>query len=108
MSSRCTDIHNIPFKQYAEEFKLIDDYTESIVVLQDEKSRKLAEELKYKGGINARKLQQYVCTVSHKEFEDLFRQHVVEDYGSGIWCLTNLDYYDENEGIRFEPKDYYL
>lgn len=47
-------------------------------------------------------------TVSHKEFEDLFRQHVVEDYGSGIWCLTNLDYYDENEGIRFEPKDYYL
>ena len=78
------------------------------MVLQDEKSRKLAEELKYKGGINARKLQQYVCTVSHKEFEDLFRQHVVEDYGSGIWCLTNLDYYDENEGIRFEPKDYYL
>lgn len=108
MSSRCTGIHNIPFKQYAEEFKLIDDYTESIVVLQDVKSRKLAEELKYKGGINARKLQQYVCTVSRKEFEELFRQHAVEDYGSGIWCLTNLDYYDENEGIHFEPKDYYL
>ena len=61
------------------------------MVLQDQKSRKLAEELKYKGGINARKSQQYVCTVSHKEFEDLFRQHVVEDYGSGIWCLTNHD-----------------
>ena len=78
------------------------------MVLQDEKSRKLAEELKYKGGINARKLQQYVCTVSRKEFEDIFRQHVVEDYGSGIWCLTNPKYYNESEGIRFEPEDCYL
>lgn len=108
MSRRCSDIRSIPFRKYSEEFNLIDSYTEYVVVQQDENSKSLVEELKYKRGIKARKLQQYTCTVSRAEFEELLKQHVIDDYGSGIWCLTNLDYYNEDEGIRFEPTDYII
>ena len=57
---------------------------------------------------SSRKLQRYVCSVSKKEFEELYRQHVIEDFGTGIWCLMNGDYYDEKTGITFEAKDYIL
>ena len=66
------------------------------------------ETLRSTGVTSSRKLQKYTCSVSQKEFEDLVRQHAVDDYGSGIWCLTNTDYYDENTGIKFEGEDYFL
>ena len=53
-------------------------------------------------------LQNYVCTIYQKELEDLIKQHVAEDYGTGVYCLTNLDYYDEQIGILFEARDYFL
>ena len=40
--------------------------------------------------------------------EDLIRQHAADDFGTGIFCLTNLDYYDQETGIQFEAKDYIL
>lgn len=39
MHRYCSDIHNIPFKKYADEFELIDSKTVSIVTAQDERSR---------------------------------------------------------------------
>ena len=53
-------------------------------------------------------MQPYVCSVSKREFESLVEQHAVEDFDTGIWCLTNQDYYDKEVGILFEGKDYYL
>ena len=108
MHVMCTSIKRLPFKEYAEKFELIDSKTVSVVVVRDERSRELAEQLRYAKSVNTRMLQNYVCTVYQKELEDLINQHAAEDYGTGVFCLTNPDYYDEEIGILFEARDYFL
>lgn len=108
MHKMCSKIRRLPFKEYAKNFEPIDKKTVSVVVVRDEKSRELTERLRYTKNVNIRMLQNYVCTIYQKELEDLIKQHVVEDYGTGVYCLTNLDYYDEQIGILFEARDYFL
>lgn len=108
ITRRCHDIGSIPFKTYADRFQMIDSRTVSLVVPRDENSRELAANLRYAGAGLARKLQLYTCSVYEKELNDLIRQHVAEDFGTGIYCLTNSHYYDPEIGITFEAKDYIL
>ena len=112
MSSYCKknglNIESLPFRSYAEKFHLIDDKTESIIVPQDAESRRLIESIRYQEHVSSRKLQKYACTVSKKEFEELMRQGVLNDYDRGIWCLTNENYYNQETGIRIELTDYIL
>ena len=112
MSSYCKknglNIESLPFRSYAEKFHLIDDKTESIIVPQDAESRRLIESIRYQEHVSSRKLQKYACTVSKKEFEELMKQGVLNDYGRGIWCLTNENYYNQETGIRIELTDYIL
>lgn len=72
------------------------------------KSRKTIERIKYNEFVSGRSLQKYTCTVSRAELEELIRQHVVADYGRGIWCLTNENYYSNETGISLELTDYFL
>lgn len=103
------DFRSIPFREYAEQFKIVEsENTVSVVVPQDETCRQIMESIKRTGKGNVRAVQRYVCSVSRKEFEDLYKQHVVEDFGIGIWFLTNTDYYNRETGITFEAKDYIL
>lgn len=108
MSNYSSNITSIKFKTYADEFKIIDDNTVSVVVERDDASRELINSIKFTGFGNHRKLQKYVFSVYRYEFDELLKQHIVDDYGSGIWCLTNKDYYDENIGVTFEAKDYFI
>lgn len=108
ISEKCSDIRSIPFSKYAEDFEIIDSDTIAVAVERDDVSRKLIEDIKYTGFGNRRKLQKYAFSVYRYEFEELFKQHVIDDFKSGIWCLTNLDYYDENIGVIFEAKDYFI
>lgn len=117
MSNFCRGIDSIPFKTYAQGFRIIEDSTESIAVPSDENSRQLVDKLRYigqnpdqAGGIGSisRKLQKYTCSVSREELRSLIRQGAVQDFDTGIWCLMNSDYYDKDEGIGFEPKDYII
>ena len=112
MSSYCRknglNITSIPFRSYAEKFHLIDDKTESIIVPRDAESRRLIESIRYQEHVSSRKLQKYACTVSKTEFEELMKQGVIDDYGRGIWCLTNENYYDKKTGIHIELTDYIL
>lgn len=108
MYQDCQNIRNIPFQKYAERFELIDTKTVSVVVARDEKSKKLIELLQTTGIARTRELQNYAFTVYENEFDDLYRQHAVDDYGSGVWCLKNNDYYDEQIGVVFEAKDYFI
>ncbi len=105
----CANISSIPFQTYAENFEIIESNNVSIVVAQDDVSFELINALKYaKGGVGiGRKLQKYTCSVYKSELETLAKQHAVENY-NGIWCLTNLDYYDSEIGLTFEAKDYIL
>lgn len=108
MHQVCTDLASIPFKEYAEKFELIDSRQVSLVVPRDAQSEQLVEMMKYTKAGNARKLQNYTCSVRQKELEDLIRQHAADNYGTGIYCLTNKDYYDEYKGVLFEASDYFL
>lgn len=108
ISEKCSALQSIPFADYADRFKMIDSDTVSVVVESDDISRQLIEDIKHTGFGNHRKLQKYAFSVYRNEFEDLFRQNVVDDFKSGIWCLTNPDYYDENIGVIFESKDYFV
>lgn len=107
-NERGLGFRSIPFSSYAEKFHIIDDRTESIVVPQDEESRKIIEAIKYENYVNTRKLQKFTCSISKKELEELIKQHAVDDYGRGIWCLTNENYYDDKTGIQIELTDYFL
>ena len=108
MHIKCRSFENLPFQTYAEQFELIPDMTCSIVVPRDEKSRKLVDTLRYTKIENEKELQKYTCTVTKKELDELIKQHVADDFGTGIYCLTNEDYYDENLGILLEAQDYFL
>lgn len=108
IGSECSDLNCIPFKSYGEQFKIIDALTASVVVGMDEKSCELIEQLEYTGQCNVRELQKYTCSIRPWELDDLIQQHAVDDYGSGIWCLTNQDYYDKETGIKFEGEDYFI
>ena len=87
---------------------MIASNTISIVVPNDEISAALIDEMKITGKANSRKLQKYSCSVYRWEFDKLKEQGVIDDYNTGIYCLTNLDYYDDYTGIRFEGEDYII
>ena len=110
ITQMCSAFSDIPFAEYAGEFELIDSRTISLVIPRDEQSSSMIENLKYTGGrIDiSRKLQKYACTISHSELDELFSQHVVDDFGTGILCLTNKDYYEKETGIQFEARDYFI
>lgn len=105
ISRKCKTLESIPFKEYSEEFHMIDTNTVSIVVARDEKSRDMIEQLKITKKGNPRKLQKYALSVYKYEFDDLLKQGAVDDYGSGIYCLANTGYYEEETGIKFEAED---
>lgn len=108
ITQECSHIQSIPFQKYAEKFEVIDSKILSLVVPRDEKSAELVEKLRYGGTSVERELQPYICSVYRWELDELIRQHVAEDFGTGIYCLTNPDYYDQDTGILFEATDYLI
>ena len=105
ISNECKHINQIPFAQYSRDMKLIDTQAVSVAVARDERSRAMLDGLQKTGRANLRELQKYCFTVYPHEFDELLRQGAVSDHGSGIYCLTNPDYYDGKLGVMFEGKD---
>lgn len=109
VSRSCKSIDMIPFRTYSENFRLIDDRrTVSLAVCRDTDSRKMYDTLCATGRISSRKISKYCCTVYLDEFERLRQQGVVADHGSGVFFLTNEEYYDSELGVKFEGTDYFM
>lgn len=109
VSANCTSFDTIDFKTYSNNFHIIDgNKVTSIVIVRDEKSNSILEQLKNTGMINPRNIQRYCCSVYQNEFDELLKQGVLDDFGSGIYFLTNSDYYDEDVGIQFMGIDYFI
>lgn len=109
VSRSCKSIDMIPFRTYSENFRLIDDRrTVSLAVRRDDYSRKLYDTLCATGRISSRRISKYCCTVYLDEFERLRQQGVVADHGSGVFFLTNEEYYDSELGVKFEGTDYFM
>lgn len=107
ISNDCNRLNAIPFKTYADNFRIIDSRAISIVIPQGEgeELRRVAEAT---GFASSRKVQKYCCSVYDSEFSDLMKQGVLNDYHSGIYFLTDLDYYDKDIGIIFQGKDIFV
>lgn len=96
----------IPFASYSDNFKIIDSDTVGIVVGRDDKSKCLIQNLKYNSSAKIRrKLQSYTATVYRNEFEELKHLGVINDFGTGVYCLASNSYYSEDTGISFSAND---
>ena len=102
------DIRSLPFSQYSANFSIIESETVSVVAVCDKTSLELVDEIKQTEYGDIRKLQKYTFSIYPYELEILIQQNAVKDYGSGIWCLTNMDYYDTDTGVIFEAQDYFI
>lgn len=98
----------IPFRTYAEGFKFINSNTVSVIVERDKYSAEKIKELKNGSRAAAKPLRKYSATVYVYEFERLLKAGVVEDYKTGVYVLTNADYYNEETGLVFEGQDYFI
>ncbi|MBR3998154.1 MAG: CRISPR-associated helicase/endonuclease Cas3, partial [Clostridia bacterium] len=88
-----------------ENFHLIEDRTISIVVPTDKVGRELVECLRRGELVPERRLQSYTASITRWELDDLRKQGVIEDFGCGIYCLMNMDYYNSEVGIGFTGQD---
>lgn len=106
ISQMCDKIQNIPFASYR--FNLIDSEQISVFVPRDEYSENIKEKMMERGVVNPRLIQKYLCSVHENEFESLLKQNVIDDYGSGVYCLKNPDYYKPDTGLAFDGEDIYI
>ena len=100
------------FAGYAKSFKLIDDFTHPVLII-DKRNRAeteaLLNELRYaaSGRMIRRKLQKYIVSLRHYEWEKLAEAGVIQTR-EGIDCLANENYYNQETGISFEDSAEYI
>ena len=81
------------FRTYAEQFHLIESRTVSVAVPIDKAGELLVDRLRRGEYVTERSLQKYAVSITPRELADLVKQGVVTDFGSGVYCLLNMDYY---------------
>ena len=100
------------FAGYAKSFKLIDEFNYPLLII-DKRNRAevemLFDELKYavSGRMIRRKLQKYIVSLHHYEWEKLMEAGVIQTR-EGIDCLANENYYNKETGISFEDNTDYI
>ncbi len=98
----------INFKSYAENFKLIDDGQISVVIPEDEFCKDIMKLAEITKKVNSRKIQKYTVNINKHEFDNLLKQGVLNDFETGVFFLTNIDYYNSKIGIKFEGQDFFI
>jgi len=93
------------FRTAAESFKLIDNNTVSIIILYDNKAKRLIETLKYTDYPNKtlRKLQTYTVNIYEREFMNLQNTGVIKTIGDQYHFLDERwmgDYYHPETGLE--------
>jgi len=107
-----------PFKDIAQDFKLIETDTRPIIVPYDYEAKELCAELRK---VNQRpeqsrfidrmleqKLQRYSVQVHARVFTDFQRCSILSPYlDERFWVLENLDVYDQHLGLKPEDPTFY-
>lgn len=108
MHNFCRNISSIPFADYDGE--IIQNSEQSIVIPESEEAEQLIAQLQYAEISKKlmRQLQKYTCSVPMHMFNELLELGVLEDYDTGVYTLTNMDYYDLYTGIHTEGRDYFI
>jgi len=92
------------FKKAAENFKLIENNTVSVIIPYDDKAKRLIETLKYTDYPNKtlRKLQTYTVNIYEREFMNLQSKGVIQTIGEQYDVLDETwmdDYYHPETGL---------
>lgn len=99
----CKGIENVPFRKYAEDFDFIKDDTVGVVIDNCKESAELVNKLKYGDHSVKRKLQRYTVALKrHTEFEKAYSIGIVDDFGTGVYILTNPSYYNKETGLDLD------
>ena len=90
-----------PFKAISEKFKIIQDYTESVIIPWNEDADSLIREIRYTEypGTTARKAQRFTIQVPPRTFYVLLNGGAVERIHERYNILTNKDIYRKDLGL---------
>ncbi len=99
------DYRNIPFRTYAESFKMIKEESVGIVIGGQGEADELIERLKNGDHSVKRKLQKYTVSLKMREFSEAVSRGVINDFGTGVFILTELRCYDTNTGLDIGHND---
>lgn len=102
ISEYASGIENIPFRTYARNFEFINEETIGIVINNCDKSEELVQRLKNKDYTAKRELQRYTVSLRRYEFEQALKLGIIDDFGTGVFMLTNNDYYSNETGLDME------
>lgn len=90
------------FKKTAEDFRMIDNNTVSVIIPYNEEAKDLLEQVRdpysypYK---YSRQLQMYTVNIYEKEFEKIQSKGAIETYNETYEVLNNMDFYDKHTGL---------
>jgi len=89
------------FEDIADDFKIIDNNTYSVIVKYDQNAIKIIHELEYVAFNKdlLRKLQKYAVNLYKHEYIKLKQINAVKDYGENISILINPEDYSKETGI---------
>lgn len=102
ISEYASGIENIPFRTYARNFEFINEETIGIVINNCDKSEELVQRLKNKDYTAKRELQRHTVSLRRYEFEQALKLGIIDDFGTGVFMLTNNDYYSNETGLDME------
>jgi len=113
---RSADVKNIlsylnksgfEFAKAAENFKLIEDPTISVIVPYDETAKALLQQVRYSPypASFVRKLQIYTVNLYQREFESLQTKGAIETYQDMYFVLNDMQYYDAQTGVTLPPDE---
>lgn len=86
----------IPFRSYAEQFRLISEQSIGVVIPQNEECRAILESMRYGDFSARRKLQRYTVSLKFYEFEDALKRGILSEQ-NGIYVLADPALYHEGE-----------
>lgn len=92
---------SFPFREIAEDFRLIDSAMDSLIIPWDEEARRLIRELRHTDfpAATARKLQRYTVHIYRRTLGELKAAGVVETLADSFHVLTNDCLYDDDLGL---------
>jgi len=94
-------LNSLPFREYAEKFKFIENDTVAVIVNRSDVTMRLLNSLRF-GGLSAkRSLQKYSVAVRYHEFEQALKQGLIEDV-CGVYVLSDNRLYREDYGLNLE------
>lgn len=97
---------SFPFRDVADQFKIIGEDTVGVVIPRDDDCRKLLDHVRLWGisRRTSRPLQQHTVSVRPWEFHSLRESGLLEDVG-GLPVLRDLSAYDDSYGLVVKPNE---